>query len=157
MAEILDLEQTLAMLKGFTPLQRILLAQSGTLQTALSAYFGEPVDVKVVSQEERDAGETFLRDVELVLREQRQAVCRAHTRIEVRNEQARKLIRERNVGLGQLCEKLGLRATFALDAAGSTDASLWREYRLEGPGFCYFIREELPAALYEEDHGGRRP
>jgi hypothetical protein len=153
MAEILHLEEALEKLRGLDPLHRMLMATAGTLQTTLAAYFGEPVDVEVgqQSEEDDDEGATLLRDVELVCRDSRTVACRAHTRIEVRNDLVLKLIRERNIGLGQICETLGLRATFVLDAVGVDETNLWREYRLEGPGFCYRIREELPHELYGGD------
>ncbi len=153
MAEILNLEEALEKLRGLKPLHRMLMATAGTLQTTLAAYFGEPVDVEVGSQSEEDAeeGATLLRAVELVCRDSRAMACRARTRIEVRNELVLKLIRERNIGLGQICETLGIRATFVLEDVGLDDTWLWREYRLEGPGFCYHIREELPSELYGGD------
>jgi len=155
MAEILNPDEVLARLRGMSPLRRILLSVAGTLQTTLSAYFGESVDVEVLSQSEGDEGENIFREIQLVCRERRIVACRAWTRIEVRNDVVRKLIRERRMGLGQICEALGLRATFVLDAAGHGDGVLWREYRLEGSGFSYHIREELPARLYGD--GGPGP
>jgi len=151
MAEILHLEGVLEKLKGLPPVERMLLATAGTLQTTLAAYFEEPVDVEVLSQSEADGGETILREVNLVLRDRRAVACHAQTRIEVHDELVQKLIRERNIGLGQICETLGIRATFVLDEVGLTDRCLWREYRLEGLGFCYHIREELPTELYDGD------
>lgn len=153
MAEILHLEEVLEKLGDLKPLHRMLMATAGTLQTTLAAYFGEPVDVEVGEQSEEDGeeGTTLLRDVALVCRNSRAVACRAHTRIEATNDLILKLIRERNIGLGQICETLGIRATFVLDDVGLDDATLWREYRLEGPGFCYRIREELPRELYGGD------
>jgi hypothetical protein len=153
MAEILHLDEVLEKLKGLSPLHRMLMATAGTLQTTLAAYFGEPVDVVVGDQSEEEDGEgaVLLRDVQLVCRNSQTVACRAHTRIEVRNDLVLKLIRERNIGLGQICETLGLRATFVLDEVGLDDANLWRNYRLEGPGFCYRIREDLPRELYGGD------
>lgn len=153
MAEILHLEEVLEKLGGLRPLHRMLMATAGTLQTTLAAYFGEPVDVTVgaQSEEEDERGATLLREVQLVCRNSGTVACRARTRIEVQNDLILKLIRERQIGLGQICETLGLRATFLLDDVGLDDAQLWREYRLEGPGFCYHIREELPSGLYDGD------
>lgn len=153
MAEILHLEEVLEKLGGLRPLHRMLMATAGTLQTTLAAYFGEPVDVEVgaQSEEEDEEGATLLRAVKLVCRDSREVACHAQTRIEVRNDLVLKLIRERNIGLGQICETLGLRATFVLDDVCLDDTCLWREYRLEGPGFCYHIREELPRELYDGD------
>ena len=157
MAELLDLEGVLAKLAEMTPLERMILSMAGTLQGALSAYFGEPVDVKVVSQRERKGGDIIERVAHLVTREGRVVVCRAQTRVEARNELVRKLVVERNLGLGQILTSLGLRSTFVLGAAGRTDEVLWRKYRLEGDGFTYRIREELPRALYETGVDDSRP
>ena len=144
MAEILDLEGVLVLLKDMQPVERVILATAGTLQAALSAYLGEPVDVRVLSQEEGGEGAELERAVELFGRSSGRLACRARTRIEVSDDVVRKLIRERSLGLGQICATLGLRATFELHAAGRHDGGLWREYTLGGPGFAFHIREDLP-------------
>ena len=61
MADVVDLPALLAQLQGFPPLQRVLLATAGTLQGTLSAYFGAPVTVDVVSQSVR--GDSVHREV----------------------------------------------------------------------------------------------
>lgn len=155
MSELRRPEDALALLAGLAPLRRVLLATAGTLQGTLSAWFGERVDVRVVSQSELDGGKRLLREVELVGRASGATVCRATSRIEVDDEGLLADIRAGRLGLGQICEGRGLRASFVLEDAGEDATCFWRRYRLEGPGFRYAIREEFPAALYGGDARGR--
>jgi hypothetical protein len=148
-------DEVLAVLAGLAPLRRVLLATAGTLQGTLAAWFGEPVDVRLVSQAELDGGKRLLREVELVGRGSGKTVCRAASRIEVDDAEIAEAIREGRLGLGQICEQRGLRTSFVLESAGEDAACFWRRYRLEGPGFRYAIREEFPAALYDGDARGR--
>jgi hypothetical protein len=51
MAEIVDRDVVLKMLRGFTPLQCVLLTTAGTRQGTLSAFFGTPVTIELVHQQ----------------------------------------------------------------------------------------------------------
>ena len=44
--EILDFEKVLSLIRDLNPVQRMLLSTAGTLQGALTAYFGAPVEVR---------------------------------------------------------------------------------------------------------------
>ena len=61
MTELLNMTQVLGMLRphGFTPVQRILLCQAGTLQIALSAYFGRPIRLKEIRSAVNIEGSIF--------------------------------------------------------------------------------------------------
>jgi hypothetical protein len=146
LADIVDLTALLAQLQGFPPLQRVLLANAGTLQGTLSAYFGAPVTVDVVSQTVR--GESVHREVELVCKERDQVVCRATTEIRVADERMRQLIIERSVGLGQIVALLGESAQFELDQVADEPGRFWRRYRMWGDSFSYVITETFPKDLY---------
>jgi chorismate-pyruvate lyase len=148
MADVVDLAHLLAKLEGFSPLRRVLLATAGTLQGTLSAYFGSPVTIEVVSQTVDDR--TIRRTVDLVCKESELVTCRAHTDIDVEDGQIRQLIIERSIGLGQITALLGVRSTFDLESADQDDSTFWRTYRLWGDGFEYRITETFPAGLYDE-------
>jgi chorismate-pyruvate lyase len=151
MADIVDPARLLELLRGFSPLRRVLLATAGTLQGALSAYFGAPVSVDVVAQDsDRDV---MHRTVDLVCKDRRLVVCRAATEIDVVDPRIREMIVERNLGLGQIATLLGVRTSFELDEVGQETGSFWRMYRLWGEGFRFRITETFPAELYP-DLGG---
>ena len=57
--EIVHFDKVMQMIKDFSPLERVLLSTAGTLQTALSAYFGSPVEIRVVSQTQNDDTHIF--------------------------------------------------------------------------------------------------
>ena len=75
----------------------VLLATAGTLQGTLSAYFGSPVTIEVVSQAVDDG--TIRRTVDLVCKERELVTCRAHTDIHVEDGQIRQLIVVANFSL----------------------------------------------------------
>ena len=147
-AEILNPERMLEALREFGPIRRVLLATPGTLQGTLSAYFGAPVTVQVRSQGDGQDHKHFTREVDLVCGALGVVVCRAQSRIDVEDEEIRRLIRDRRIGLGQINEVLRVPTTFELEQAGADGDAFWRVYTLEGSGFRYRIREEFPADLY---------
>ncbi len=148
MAEIVDLQRELALIRGFSPLRRILLATPGTLQTALSAFFGAKVSVKVRDQEERS--ETVLRKADLVCVELGLDVGFASTEAQITDPDVRRLVLARELGVGQITALLGAGASFRLDEVGEEGDDFWRSYRLWGDGFSYRIRERFPGALYPD-------
>lgn len=147
MADIVDLPRLLGTLRGFSPLRRVLLANTGTLQGALSAYFGAPVTVEVTSQ--RVDGDAIERVVDLVCKELGVVACHAETTATVRDLRIRQLLTETGMGIGQITALLGLRTTFELDDAGEGGGMFWRAYRLYGEGFDYRITEVFQADLYD--------
>jgi hypothetical protein len=148
MADIVDLSHLLNLLRDFSPVRRVLLATAGTLQGTLTAYFGAPVTVEVVSQS--DTGDVMERTVDLVCRDRGLAVCRATTTIKVADAGIRELIAERRLGLGQIAALLGAGTSFELDDAEDGAASFRRSYRLWGEGFEFRITEVFPAHLYPD-------
>jgi hypothetical protein len=146
MAEIVDRDVVLKMLRGFTSLQRVLLATAGTLQGALSAFFGTPVTIELVHQYETDG--RVLREVDLVCAARKIAVGHAMTEAQVTDPDIRRLLLEGEMGLGQISALLGTPVSFALDQTGRQPRSFWRVYRLWGEGFSYRIREVFPEFLY---------
>ncbi len=152
MAEITDQAQMLEKLAGFSPLRRLLLAVPGTLQSTLSAYFGHPVTVAVLSQGPQ--GAVIRRAVNLVCETLGMVVVRAVTDITVDDPHVRSLVETQAMGLGQIVASLEARTSFELEDVGRGAGTFWRRYRLEGPGFTYLIREEFPMILYADVHAG---
>ena len=146
MIEVLALDEMLRTLRDFDPLRRVLLATPGTLQGTLAAYFGEPVDVEVLSQSQ--TGATFDRLVNLVLRERGTVVCRAQSRVVVSDDDILKLVIEQRIGLGRIAQLLRRDCFFRLESASEGEETFMRTYRLEGDGFAYDIREEFRCELY---------
>ncbi len=156
MAEVYPISVVLDKLKGFTPLQRILMATSGTLQSTLSAYFDGPVTIEVLSQSipEPDEGRPITRQVSLVCNFK--SVCYAKTTVYACGQEAIDLIQAQELGLGQIMQKLGIKPDFRLKRVGQDDDIFWRLYVLSGQGsgvfssLTYHIREEFPKHFYED-------
>ena len=147
MAEIVDQGAVLRAVADFPPLQRILLAVPGTLQSTLSAYFAAPVEVEVERQVAD--GAILRRDVSLVRREPYLVVCRASSDLTLEDPWIRALVEERRLGIGHIVRHLGVEASFTLDEVGREREGFWRRYALFGPGFRYAIRETFPGHLYD--------
>jgi hypothetical protein len=152
MAEIVDQAQLLAKLRGFSPLRRLLLAIPGTLQSSLSAYFGHPVTVQVLSQATQ--GAVIRRTVNLVCEDLGMVVVRATSDITVTDDHVRSLVEAQQMGIGQIVASLDVRTAFVLEDVGRGEGTFWRRYRLEGPGFTYLVREEFPTILFADVHAG---
>lgn len=150
MAEILDREGTLATLRDFGPVRRVILATPGTLQGTLTAYFGVQVDAEVRFQDDSRNEKHFTREVDLVCRDRKTVVCRARTDVLVEDEDIRRMLIERELGLGQIIELLRVPSRFELVEVGEDDESFWRVYELRGAGFVCCVREEFPSRLYPE-------
>ena len=151
MAEILDLEGTLATLRDFGPLRRVILSTPGTLQGTLTAYFGSQVEVDVRFQDDSRDEKHFTREVDLLCRKNEAVVCRARTDVIVEDEDLRRMLCERKMGLGQIIELLRIPCGFELEEVGSDAESFWRVYELRGSGFVCRVREEFPQRLYPEE------
>lgn len=141
---------TLDTLRGFGPIRRVILATPGTLQGTLTAYFGSQVGVEVRFQDDQRDDKHFTREVDLVCREPERVVCTARTDVRVEDEEIRRMLRARRIGLGQIVELLRVSTTFELEEVGGNDESFWRVYALRGTGLVCRIREEFPAALYPD-------
>ena len=146
--EIVHFDKVMQMIKDFSPLERVLLSTAGTLQTALSAYFGSPIEIKVVSQTEND--DTHIsRNISHYSPSKGIEVCRAKTAITVDLPDVKRLILDGKYGLGQILEIKGIRAVFEIESMGQDEKRFWRVYNLRGPGVVYKIREEFNKALYD--------
>ena len=53
------------------------------------------------------------------------------------------------IGIGQILEVLDVRARFTLLNVGQNKEFFWREYKLEGEGVTYLIKESFPQYWYQ--------
>src|SRR5262245_50362707 len=125
-----------------------MLANAGTLQGTLSAYFGAPVTVEVTAQ--TIDGDEVHRSVDLVCRDKDLTVCSANTVIHVADAGIRALIAEQRLGLGQIAALLNVPTSFTLEAAAKGEQEFWRTYRMWGDGFEFRITETFPSSLYPD-------
>jgi len=146
MGDVLEVERALAFVEGFHPVQRILLTCTGTLQGTLSAWFGGPMEIHVVDQGQEDAM-VFNRKIEM--RYEGQCIMEAESVVTTTREDVRGLVKARELGIGQIMEKLGIRPEFKLLVAGQDDESFWRVYKLFGSGVTYRIKEVFPQCYYK--------
>lgn len=152
MAELLGITQALEMLRphGFTPLQRLLLGQPGTLQSTLAAFFNREVGVRVVRQWNNN--EVIHRRVQLYYGDL--VVCHADSILNIFREDVRLKVLEQVpargqvLGLGQILETLEVRPSFTLLEVNQDEKNFWRTYDLEASGFCFRITEVFRRALY---------
>ena len=151
MAEIYPIEDVLRKLELFSPVQRILLATPGTLQSTLSAFFASPVKVRVTSQEHVPDTANWTRSVDLYIEKDgdQQVVCVAESEVVIEPKEAQELIEAEQLGIGQIMEYLGIRPKFTLTHTNYDAIAFWRLYILKGGGITYEIREYFPAQLYK--------
>ena len=145
MAEYIEVAQILDKVRDFTPLQRILLTATGTLQGVLSAYFGQEVQV-VVREQAAEDGWVVHRVADLMAGGL--VVCHADSHITLTLDKVRQEVLAKQMGIGQILEALEIRPKFRLLEVGRGNRAFWRLYKLEGPGVVYRITETFPEELY---------
>lgn len=120
-----------------TVIDRILIANQGTVQTLLSVILNDPVDVKVLSQIETDG--FIYRWSELSSRGK--TVCFANSIIKVKSDNFEIVpgilngIRDKKFGIGQLLSSFNrndISTHRELVNAGITDFFIWRIYNIKG-------------------------
>jgi hypothetical protein len=60
------------------------------------------------------------------------------------------LLRESELGIGQIITLLRRQANFSLELVGDDETTFWRRYRLTGEGFDFQIRETFQKVLYPD-------
>lgn len=148
MADVIDSDGMISMLRPFSPLRRVLLAATGTLQGTLSAFWAAPITVRLLSQSTN--GDHVRREVDLVCEERDLVVCHAVTTMDVSDHAIETLLRESTLGIGQIITVLDRRTSFALQDVGQDEAHFWRKYRMWGHGFDYHIHESFEHRRYPD-------
>jgi len=139
-------------IKGFNPLERVILLNEGTVLTLLSVLFSVPIKVKVISQKE--VNKTISRyvvleaiyseDVEMKI-----PVCFAHSLMAIEeNREILKEIREKKLGIGQIIASKKLRVERELIATYNNKVFFAREYSIKGEGINIFITEVYPKCSF---------
>ena len=153
MAELYPIEDVLDKLAGFSGIQRVFLSTSGTLQTALSAYFGTAVKVKVVYQTKRDDAPQYTRRVDMFIKLSALTdlvVCRANSEVYCSKPHYRAAIEKGEMGIGQIMAYYDLRPAFELISAEMRpdEREFSRTYWLKSDDLTYQITETFPLELY---------
>lgn len=146
MAELIEITRALKVVKDFNPIQRVLLTCAGTLQGTLSAYFGTEVTVEVVHQDEGESN-SIRRSV--VLKAGETVVCTAESALYLDRPDIRQEVLDQKVGIGQILEKLDVKARFRLLTVSEAEDTFQRHYELKGLGVTYWITEIFPKSLYQ--------
>ena len=121
-----------------TPLEKVILANEGTVQTLMSVVFGVPIKIEVLSQTE---AETYIvRWVRLVADYgggEAITVCLAESIIDKKTEFQGFLtgIREKNMGIGQLLSACGIRTQRELLGFYSDKNTFSRNYSISTHGY----------------------
>ena len=121
-----------------TPLEKIILANEGTVQTLMSVVFGVPIKIEVLSQIET---ETYIVRWVRLLADYGDnliiTVCLAESIIDKNNifEGFLTGIRERNMGIGQLLSACGIRTQRELLGFYSDKNTFSRNYSINTYGY----------------------
>lgn len=123
--------------KDSTPLEKVVLANEGTVQTLMSIVFGVPIKVEVLSQIEDES--FIVRWVRLIAdygNDEIITVCLAESVINKNTEFNGFLngIREKNMGIGQLLSSCGIKTERELLGFYSDRNSFSRTYRIKTYG-----------------------
>ena len=125
--------------------QKILLAETGTLEQVLSVLAGESVEVKVVEQKETRG---VITRASTVSTNSGRLLVKAQSRIFTRNipRKVAQLVRARDYGIGSIIQSLELETFRKITEIGYEphSANLFRKYRITIGGKVGFeIREEF--------------
>ena len=131
----------------FTLLEKLLLAQGGTVQSLLSVIFGSPIGVSVQSQHNMPNGLIF-RGVNLVKESLIVLSADSTLALNQNSKQVIQLVEEKHLGLGQIALTLGIPTTRQILTIGRTEDTFYRTYRMRGTGLNYCITEKFPTSLY---------
>ena len=118
---------------NISAIERMIMANEGTVQTFLSVLCGYPIEVEVISQ--KQFGGNIIRWSKLILKEETGAptICLAESIIPISN-QARftSFIGERELGIGQIIKLLNLNTSRRIKGFHSDSKTIARTYVIEG-------------------------
>ena len=143
-------------------LERVILANDGTVQSLLSVVFRVPISVEVISQMELFG--SIYRWVKLVANyntiERTVALAMSVVPIEGNSKDFIEGLKERKLGIGQLLSSLGFVTKRELQGFCSDDSTFARVYRITGNkikedvGCDLLITEIFPRESYEKIEKG---
>ena len=151
--EELNIETLLEKLDEYpqlTPLQRILLTSTSTVQTMLSVLFKSVVVAKLISQ--KSFGNVDIRWVRLVEKETDKVFCLAESVLphETNSEEFLDELRKGGEGgIGMVISKLGIKTERKILGLYADENIFSRTYSLSGEGVDCTITEIFPNNIYE--------
>ncbi|KAI8896388.1 hypothetical protein BC833DRAFT_597694 [Globomyces pollinis-pini] len=156
LGDIMSSTETANTITGnFTPLQRIVLTANGNLQRILSAFFNSKVSVIIIKNDlivEQNDFIQYDRQVHLVCLDK--IKCVADSIVTVTDCQLIKLIKENNIGIGQLFRYLNLLPEFKLLEVSKSETGFSRKYTLQSPGILCELVETFQNDLFNIELDG---
>ncbi len=147
MSEELDIPTFLSRLDlGLSPIERVLLGHTGTVQLLLSLWFGAPVEVLVHAQKEDES--RILRTVQLVTSDKPVAGAVSVIPLGENRPEILADIRVRQLGIGQIAVKHGIPTERKITKVEVTPKFIRRLYTIEGDGLLFAITETFERELY---------
>lgn len=114
------------LLTGFTPIQRIFLTASGTLQQILSAFHNTPVTVQVLKNQFTSTSKNNEMDYYdrcVSLRNESGVLCIAQSKVYCISQESKDAVKSGGIGIGQLFKYFGVIPEFVLVECGVHDES----------------------------------
>ncbi|KAI8611003.1 hypothetical protein BC830DRAFT_1069248 [Chytriomyces sp. MP71] len=152
-------ETSIKLPDGFSPLERILLTANGNVQRILSAFYNNPVRVKIINNDRKPVSPPvphgtdspilaeFDREVQLVCGDS--ILCTATSTITLGNAEYVKLVVEDGIGIGQLFRHLSILPDFELINVGRDEGVFWRVYSLSnGHNVRCVLKEVFPIDVF---------
>ena len=128
--------------------EQVILGHFGTVQTLLSLIFGEPVNVQLQSQREKEGDVT--RQVHLMAGKTMAAEAASHIPRSRNREDVMDAIAAGKLGLGQIVVVSQIPTKRSLVEVGRDREGFWRTYAIEGPELYIKIYEYFPRKPYQE-------
>lgn len=137
--------------------QKILLAETGTLEQIISILAQEQIVVKIIEQKEQRG---MISRRSLITTTSGRVLVRAESKISVRNNTRRvlRLVRAKKLGIGSIIQTLKLEVFRKILEIGYDPSSrnLFRRYQIYVSGrLCFEIKEEFLGAPLEYRGSGR--
>jgi hypothetical protein len=142
----------------FTPIQRVLLTANGTVQRILSAFYNQPVYIRVLKheEEEEEKGTTssslsivIHREVEILVKDY--VIGHATSHITVNSPAVLACLRTKSLGIAQVFQACRLYPEFKLEKADKSSHDFFRFYSLSAPGLHCDIHESFVSNLFTPD------
>lgn len=146
-----NLKKTLDMLKDYelTTIERIILASTGPVQSMMSAIFGMPVRVEVISQLNYDT--VLVRWVKLVIDDPDPttvALAESVIPLELNHAGFIGAMGDRDIGIGEAINKLGIFTQRTILGIHVDKDTFSRTYTIKGASLDILITESFQRGLF---------
>ena len=132
-----------------SPMERVVLGHTGTVQHFLGILFNEPVAVEMISQ--REAGRRFHRKSHLFLKSNGVVVCYAHSMIVYKEDVRQGAIEDVRagiLGIGHIASRHGIPMSRMIEDFSVGQHFVSRLYSMESQDLSYLINETYPRDLF---------